>query len=130
MKRSRVIDFVLYFAISGLLVAMFIVAAVLGVDRRTFSIGTAYILFTLVLFLDLVLDSRIYLRRRDFWLFASVIFIVHTLGFWMIVRKDGVPRALWLGLVVEIVCVRQLRNLFFGKRPDPSNPGSLDPPCT
>lgn len=113
MQRSRVIDFVLYFAISGAIVMCLLAAAFLGINQVTFLNGSAYFLTALGVLGSLISDSRSLLKQKNFWLFTSVIFIVHSVGFLIIVRQTGVLKPAWFLIFLESVAVRSIRNVFF-----------------
>jgi hypothetical protein len=114
--RSRVIDYVLYIAITFAFFAMvFVVQGKWGHDAFIRWGGLAG--FTLILFGYFVGNSRSRLRERPFWLLAALLLTTHLALFVFILSHVDEWRLMWFtGMALEYPVF-----LFFrGILPEPS----------
>jgi hypothetical protein len=114
--RGRVIDYVLYIAITFAFFAMvFVVQSKWGHDAFIRWGGLAG--FTLILFGYFVGDSRSFLHKRQFWLLTALLLAMHLALFMVILSHVDEWRLMWFtGMALEYPVF-----LFFrGQLPEPS----------
>jgi len=99
--RSRVIDYVLYIAITFAFFAMvFVIQGKWGHDAFIRWGGLAG--FTTILFGYFVSDSRLFLRERHFWLMTALLLAMHLALFIAILAHVEEWRLMWFtGMALE-----------------------------
>jgi peptidoglycan/LPS O-acetylase OafA/YrhL len=118
MSSNRIRDFLFYIGISVLLLAGIFIAATLGVSKETFSQWYAFILFSLFLYGQFILNSKSHWKHRSFWVTTVLAVIGHSAIFIAIVRSG---RQLGVGgwivyVLIEMVLLMLLRAALYGNK--------------
>jgi hypothetical protein len=109
--RSRIRDYIIYIGIGLIVVLSAVAAAELGVPRTSFMRWYAFSLFSLFLFGQFVLNSKVLWKKRKFWTWTGLAALTHSALFVAVINSG---RTIALG--VWIICVLIEMALLIGLR--------------
>ena len=98
--RKRLRDFLLYIAITLLVLAAIIATTYTGLSDSSFIKIFEFLGFTALLFGYFIADSRRWWRNRNYWVLTGLLFLAHSIVFAILLTRVETFKPIWFGLIV------------------------------